>query len=99
MKYTRMNAIVKGTTCDGRPFVDEVKFTLIPPKENELHYGTGCYLKVEVNSNIETFVSKNTQLYDVRYERTTDIEILADRVMESYYGRNAEEISKEFVEE
>ena len=96
MKYTKMRATVKGTTCEGEPFVDEVKFTLIPPKEDEMHYGTGCYMRVETESNIETFVSKNVQLYDVRYERTTDIEILADRIMESWYGKNAEEIVKQF---
>lgn len=35
-------------------------------------------------------------MIDVRYERTTDIEILADRWIKSYYGENAQDIIKQF---
>lgn len=40
--------------------------------------------------------STQTLLIDVRYERTTDIEILADRWIEGYYGENAKDIIKQF---
>lgn len=96
MKYMKMKATVKGTTCDGEAFTDNVKFTLIPPNEEEMYYGTGCYMRVETESNIDTYVSRNVQFYDVRYERTTDVEIIADRIIESWYGKNAEEITKQF---
>ena len=36
------------------------------------------------------------ELCDVRYERTTDVEILADRYIKNYYGKNAEEVEKQF---
>ena len=94
-----MRATVKGTTCEGEPFTDEIKFTLIPPNDEEMYYGTGCYMRVETTSTIETFISKKVQFYDVRYERTADVEVLADRIMESLYGKNAEEITTQFDEE
>lgn len=36
------------------------------------------------------------QLLDVRYERTTDVDILADRFIRNWYGDNAREITKTF---
>lgn len=87
MKYTTMKATVKGTTCDNEPFAENLVFTMIPPEDSN-HYGTGYYMTVKG--------SGRTDLIDVRYERTTDIEILADRYIESYYGKNAEEVTKEF---
>ncbi len=99
MIYTKMRATVKGTTCEGEPFTDEIKFTLVPPNEGEMYYGTGCYMRVETTSTIETSMSKNVQFYDVRYERTTNVEVLADRIMKSLYGKNAEEIRTQFDEE
>ena len=35
---------------------------------------------------------------DVRYERTTDIEVLADRWIQGYFGKNAREVIKVFPE-
>lgn len=58
-----------------------------PPTDNK-HYGTGCYMTVKT--------STQTLLIDVRYERTTDIEILADRWIKGYYGENAKDIIKQF---
>lgn len=37
-----------------------------------------------------------TFLVDVRYERTVDVEILADRWIENHYGRNARDVIKQF---
>lgn len=87
MKQHAMSATVKGVTCEGEPFIENLEFTLIPPSDTH-HYGTGYYMTVKS--------SGNTHLVDVRYERTTDIEILADRWMQGWYGKNAHEISKQF---
>lgn len=92
MKYTNMKATVKGTTCDNIPFTENLEFTMVPPSDNN-HYGTGYYMTVKASS--KDFPGR-TDLIDVRYERTTDIEILADRYIESYYGKNAQEVTKEF---
>jgi hypothetical protein len=72
-------AIVNGE-CMGENFSEEVKFELIPPKDGN-HYGTGYYMVVNIGSH-------NKQYVDVRYEKTTDIEELADRFIKSYYGGN-----------
>lgn len=87
MDYNTMNATVKGTTCEGEPFTESLTFTLVPPTDSK-HYGTGYYMTVKT--------STQTLLIDVRYERTTDIEILADRWIKSYYGENAQDIIKQF---
>lgn len=87
MEHKNMKAIVKGTTCAGKPFTTSLEFTMIPPEDSN-HYGTGYYMTVE--TPVETY------LVDVRYERTTDVEILADRWMKNWYGQNAKEIIKQF---
>ena len=87
MDYNTMNATVNGTTCEGEPFTESLTFTLVPPTDNK-HYGTGYYMTVKT--------STQTLLIDVRYERTTDIEILADRWIKGYYGENAQDIIKQF---
>ena len=89
MIYNKMNATVTGTTCDDEDFTEELQFELIPPNENESHYGTGYYMTVKMSLS-------GKQIIDVRYERTTDIEILADRFIENWYGKNAKEIIKSF---
>jgi hypothetical protein len=91
MKYNTMKATVSGTTCEGEAFCENILFTMIPPSDSN-HYGTGYYMTVKTPSQ--------THLIDVRYERTTDIEILADRWIKNWYGQNAKEVVKEFpVEE
>lgn len=87
MKYNTMNATVKGITCEGEPFTEHLEFTLVPPSDSN-HYGTGYYMTVKTPAG--------TQLIDVRYERTTDIEILADRWIKNWYGQNAREVCKQF---
>lgn len=91
MKYDTMFANVTGTTCDGEPFTEECKFHLIPPA-GKSYYGTGYYMRVEMSLS-------GKQLEDVRYAKTTDIEILADRFIKGWYGDNAKEIVKSFPAE
>lgn len=87
-----MKATVKGKTCDGEAFTEELLFTMIPPADGSSYYGTGYYMRVKMSIS-------GTQIIDVRYERTTDVEILADRFIKNWYGSNAEDVSKEFVVE
>jgi len=96
MKYNEMKATVNGTTCDGRKFTEELTFTLIPPKDNN-HYGTGYYMNVKQET--KDYPRQMVDWVDVRYERTTDVEILASRWIEGHYGKNAEEVTKWFEQE
>lgn len=89
MHYDKLNAVVSGKTCEGKDFTEELTFKMLPPKEGEAHYGTGYYMRVEMSIS-------GPQLLDVRYERTTDVEILADRFIRNWYGDNAREITKTF---
>ena len=88
-KYSKMKATVSGVTCGGENFADEILFEMIPP-ENSNHYGTGYYMFVKLPGKQKLYI-------DVRYEKTTDVEILADRWIKSYFGNNAKEVTKEFV--
>lgn len=92
MKHDKLFATVKGTDCTGKKFEEELEFLLIPPTD-EYHYGTGYYMRVKA---LVTPYRKWNELIDVRYERTTDVEILADRFIEGFYGKNAEEVYKTF---
>lgn len=87
MKYEKMTATVEGTNCENKPFKEHVEFELIPPRKQN-SYGTGYYMMVKSG--------KEKQLIDVRYEKTTDIEILADKWIRFHYGKNAKEITKQF---
>ena len=87
MKYNTMKATIKGITCENKSFTEILVFTMIPPSDKN-HYGTGYYMTVKATGR--------TDLIDVRYERTTDIEILADRYIQNYYGKNALEIMMQF---
>ncbi len=78
-------ATIVGTTCDGKPFVQEVEFELIPPKPDGFHYGTGCYMTADRGHG-------DKDLIDVRYERTTDLRKLAEQYIKGYYGKNAHEV-------
>ena len=89
--YDTMYAKVRGKTCEGEEFEEELKFHLMKP-ESKIHYGTGYYMGVEMSLS-------GRQLEDVRYAKTTDIEILADRFIRGWYGENDKEITKWFVEE
>lgn len=91
MKYNTMKATVSGFNCENEAFSVTVEFTMIPPAENEPHYGTGYYMMAKMPGD--------KHYVDVRYERTTDIEVLADRWIQNYFGKNAREVIKEFPAE
>ena len=91
-KYEKMFATVSGKTCMGKDFTEDLTFKMIPPEKGEAHYGTGYYMTVDMSMS-------GRQLIDVRYERTTDVEILADRFIKNWYGDNAREIVKQFPRE
>lgn len=92
LHYDKMYATVSGKTCEGEDFTEELKFTMLPPDKGTAYYGTGYYMSVDMSLS-------GHQLIDVRYERTTDVEILADRVIRNWYGDNAREIAKRFPKE
>ena len=89
--YDHLKAIVKGRTEDGEDFETHIDFKILRPKENETHYGNGCYMRVKL--------PHDTKLVDVRYSRTTDIEILADQWIKGWFGDNAKEVEKEFEQQ
>ena len=89
MKYDKLHATVKGFTCEGEPFTEELDFQLIPPENGYFFYGTGYYMRV-------TMSLSGVQYEDVRYAKTTDIEILADRFIQGWYGPNARDVWMEF---
>ena len=89
MKYNTMKATVSGFNCEGKPFSGVYEFEMIPPKDGN-HYGTGYYMMVRNRED------KWRDLLDVRYERTTDIEVLADIWIKSFFGKNARKVVKEF---
>ena len=91
MKHTEMKATLMGTSEEGVDFTLELTFKLLPPEEGSEYYGTGCYMSVKG--------PHNNQLVDVRYEKTTDIEILADRWIESNYGNCVNSVTKKFEED
>ena len=94
--FKEMTATVEGIqehSEDKRPFKEELTFILLPPKDSN-HYGTGYYMRVIVKDSDGK--TENKHLVDVRYERTTDVEILADRWIKNWYGNNAKSVSKCF---
>ena len=84
MKDT-LNAVVKGFTCDGDPFTETLTFHLV---KSESEYGTGFYMSVKMSLTGKKWI-------DVRYEKTTDINVLAARFIENWYGENAREVTTE----
>lgn len=82
---TKIGAIVSGE-ANGMKFSQELWFTLIPPKDGTQYYGTGCSMTVKT--------PERKHYVDVRYEKTKDVETLADRWIEGYYGDNAREVVK-----
>lgn len=88
MKYDKMSATISGTTVDGEAFTETVEFTLFPPKDGTAYYGTGYTMQAKKPNYTDTV--------DVRYEKTTDIEILADRWIKNVYGNNTKDVIKQF---
>lgn len=85
-----MNVIVRGVSWKKNDFETALKFILIPPTEGSQYYGTGCYMLVE---NASTGIE--VDYVDVRYTRTHDIRVLAERWVKWYYGKNLREIIME----
>lgn len=86
--YNEMKATVNGINSYGEEFTEPIHFKLLPPNKGERFYGTGYYMRVELPSS--------TVLVDVRYSKTTDIEILADQWIDGYFGKNAIDVVKQF---
>lgn len=81
-----MKAVVMGHDCEGKFFTEKLTFKLIPPRKDEQYYGTGYMLEIQRGHRRE--------YCDVRYQRTKNIDILAERYIEAYYGKNAETLIK-----
>lgn len=81
--YYTMQAIVSGFTCAHEAFSVTCDFEMVPLVDSNC-YGTGYYMIVKI---------PGSKFYvDVRYERTVDIEVLADRWIKNYFGENAREV-------
>lgn len=84
-----IKAIVKGQyqypfMMEPKQFEETATFTLYPPKDNEPHYGTGCYMGVDFGNGNDAYV-------DVRYAGTKDLKKLAAQYIENYWGGNLRE--------
>lgn len=88
-KADRVLADLFGKTIEGDDFQTVAEFSLVRPKDTT-HYGTGCYMSVKTHDIIKGNENNNSYHVDVRYEKTTDIQILAERWLEGYYGNNLE---------
>ena len=95
MEYNTLKAAVRGISRDGKSFVAMVRFTVVPPKAGEAYCGNGYYMIVE---EISDLFQKREEVVDARYAQTTDIEVLAERYIESHYGKNAKEVSYSVIE-
>ena len=88
MNQIIMIAKIFGVNCESESFMEVCKFRLLPP-DDKIHYGTGYYMIVEM--------PHDKHLVDVRYEGTTDLEVLADKWIQNWYGENAKRVEKEFL--
>ena len=85
----KIKAIVRGQyqhpyMKEPRQFEETVTFTLYPPKPNEPHYGTGCYMGVESDNGLD-------QLIDVRYMGSRHLKELAAVYIRDHWGDNLRE--------
>lgn len=81
-----LKVVVIGKDNDGKMFSEMLKFHLTPPMKGEDYYGNGYMMSIKTKHRMDYM--------DVRYQRTTDIEILAERWVEAVYGENAEMLVK-----
>lgn len=88
-KYDKMKAKVIGTTEDGEDFEVIAEFEISRPKTDD-YYGNGCYMVVRMPHRAKILV-------DIRYSGNPDVEIQADRWIESWFGKNAKKVIKEFI--
>lgn len=89
---TELFGVLEGVN-NGKEFRRELKFKLIPPDEGTKHYGTGYYMTVVIDNDTD-----NERYVDVRYEKTTDIEVLANQWVNGYYGDNLKKFDTFTVE-
>lgn len=81
-----LKVVIMGKDNDGKMFSDMLDFHLMPPRKEEDYYGNGYMMSIKSKRRVDYM--------DVRYQRTTDIEILAERWIEAVYGENAEVLVK-----
>ena len=74
-------------TVKGKSFKRKGRVTLFPPTSDN-YYGSGYYMRVEMEGGSEYSV-------DVRYEHTTNIYELATRWARGYYGDKASVVTVE----
>lgn len=90
-KSSKLSATICGTNPEGVEFVEALAFGLIPPSDDN-YYGTGYYMSVE-RISLKDNISSQSENVDVRYEKMTDVQTLAERWIESHYGDNAKSVS------
>ena len=81
-----LKVVVMGKDNDGKMFSEMLDFHLMPPKKGEDYYGNGYMMSIKTKRHVDYM--------DVRYQRTTDIEVLAERWVEAVYGENADVLVK-----
>lgn len=81
-----LKVVVMGKDNDGKFFSEMLDFHLMPPRKGEDYYGNGYMMSIKSKRRLDYM--------DVRYQRTTDIEVLAERWVEAVYGKNAEVLVK-----
>ena len=82
-KHTELEARIKGTTVDGKPYDVIRKFSLYLRKDGN-DYGTS------LGMTIERPECQDWQDIDVRYERTTDLKTLVSRYIEANMNKPKE---------
>lgn len=77
--------------------VTEWLLTAIPPKEGTEYYGTGYYLTAVPFKKDGTPDEEAAVHWDMRYEETTDIQVMADYWVRDYYGGTYTKTTKYYV--
>ena len=75
-----------GKDNDGKMFSETLDFHLIQLKKDGDYYDNGYMMSIKSKRRMDYM--------DVRYQRTTDIEVLAERWINAVYGEYAEVLVK-----
>lgn len=75
----KLVGIVDGV-CEGKAFTEEMNFELT--KSGAFKYGNGLMMIVNRPK------WGTSEAVDVRYEKTTDLKILAEKWIKSFFGKN-----------
>lgn len=86
MMLRDLKVVVNGKDNDGKMFSEILDFHLIPPRKGKNYYGNGYMMSIKTKRRVKHI--------DVRYQQTTDIEVLAERWINTVYGENAEILVK-----